>query len=335
MFRREGRLPQVVIDLEMGDLDGDGQPEVVYLTPKALYVVRYRGGLITKYRYQGFGKILNFSLGPRGWLALNIYVEKEGLRSQLLKFDGRNLQPEIKDLNLILSFADFNGDGQNDTLLGQTYSADNFFGPKVYILGRKGKQITYQKELKVPAGFRIIGSAFADLDGDGYLEAVFINQGHKLAVYRYTTKLWVSSRKVGGSSYIIEAPAGLYRQTYKLSIPAEVNFITMDLNNDGRKEVILVANESTHRDILPGIPAYGGGEVLVLTYTATGFELLPLSGKFEGPLQGLGVYGRELFVVLVKGNPFTQQGASYLLALPLKMPEVRAFGPGGVSQARP
>lgn len=335
VFRREGRLPQVIIDFEMGDLDEDGKPEIVYLTPKALYVARYRGGLLAKYQYRGFGKVLNFSLGPRGWLALNVYVDKEGLRSELLKFDGRNLRPEIKNLNLILSFADFNGDGRNDTLLGQTYSPENFFGHKVYILGRRGNQITYQKELKVPEGFRLIGSAFADLDGDGYLETIFINKGHKLAVYRYTTKLWLSNRKVGGSSYVIKASAGPYRQTYKLTIPAEVNFLTSDLNGDGRKEVILVANESSHRDLLPGIPAYSSGEVLVLTYSTTGFELLPISGKFEGPIQGLGIYGQELFVALAKGNPFTQEGESYLLALPLKMPGVKASGPQDVYRATP
>ncbi len=335
MFRKAGRLSQVVIDFEMGDLDGDGQPEVVYLTPKALYVARYRGSLLTTYRYQGFGKILNFSLGPRGWLALNIYVEKEGMRSELLQFTNNQLVVRLKNLNLILSFADFNGDGQNDTLLGQTYSAETFFGPKVYILGRRGDALTYQKELRVPAGFRLLGGTFADVNGDGYLETLFINQGHKLAIYRYTTRLWVSSRKVGGSSYVIKVPAGPYRQTYRMSIPAEVNFLVKDLNGDGRKEVILVANHSTHHDLLPGIPSYSGGEVLVLSYTPTGFELLPLSGNFEGPIQGLGLYGQELFVAISKGNPFTQEGESYLLALPLVMPELKAPARSDVWTTRP
>ncbi len=334
-FRRVGRLPQVVADLEIADLDGDGQPEVVYLTPKALYVARYRGGLLSRYTFKGFGKVLNFSVGPRGWIALNIYQENTGLKSELLHFDGRDLRPEIQRLNLILAFMDFNGDGLNDTLLGQTFSPEEFFGNKVYILGRKGREVVYKEELKVPAGFRLIGSTFADLDGDGYLETIFINRGHKLAVYRYTQKLWVSNRKVGGSLYGVKVKVGPYRQTYTETILAEVNFLVQDLNRDGRKEVILVANQSTHHDLLPGIPAYNAGEVLILSYTATGFELLPLSGRFEGPIQGLGVVGSELLVTVTKGNPFTQEGESYLLALPLSAPGFKSSGPQGVPRARP
>ncbi|MBX6422490.1 FG-GAP-like repeat-containing protein [Thermosulfurimonas sp. F29] len=316
-FRRVGRLPQVVADFEIGDLNGDGIPEVVYLTPKALYVARYQGALLAQYRFRGFGKVLNFSLGPRGWIALNIYQEGEGLRSELLHFTDGALKPEIKGINLILSFVDFNGDGRNDTLLGQTFDEENFFGPRVYVLSRKGNKITYREPLTVPTGFRLIGAAFADLDGDGYLETIFINRGHKLAVYRYTQKLWVSTQKVGGSLYGIKVRVGPYRQTYMETIPAEVNFLVRDLNGDGRPEVLLVANHSAHHDLLPGFPAYTSGEVMVLSYSTTGFELRPFSGGFEGPLQGLGIVDSELLVVLTKGNPFTQEGESYLLALPL------------------
>jgi len=318
-FRRVGRLPQVVADFEVGDLDGDGTPEVVYLTSKALYVARYRGKRVATYEFKGFGKVLNFSLGPRGWIALNIYQEGQGLRSELLHFTNGALKPEIKGINLLLSFVDFNGDGRNDTLLGQTFDEENFFGPRVYILSRKGNKITYREPLKVPTGFRLIGAAFADLDGDGYLETIFINRGHKLAVYRYTQKLWVSTQKVGGSLYGIKVRVGPYRQTYMETIPAEVNFLVRDLNGDGRPEVLLVANHSAHHDLLPGFPAYTSGEVMVLSYSTTGFELRPFSGVFEGPLQGLGVVDSELLVVLSKGNPFTQEGESYLLALPLSI----------------
>ena len=333
-LRQEGRLPQVIIDFEMGDLNEDGTPEVVYLTPKALYVTRYRGELLAKYRYQGFGQVLNFSLGPKGWIALNIYVDQEGLRSQLLRFDGQNLRPEIGDLNLILSFADFNGDGRYDTLLGQTYSPEKFFGPKVYILGRREHHIFYQKELKVPEGFRILGGAFADLDGDGYLETIFINEEKRLAVYRATTKLWVSNRRVGGSLYVIRTSRGLSPPS-NLNIPAEVNFLTLDLNGDGGKEVLLVANEKGGRNLFPGVPAYRSGELLVLTYQNFAFELRPFSEKFEGSIQGLGIFGPRLFVALAKGNPFTQEGESYLLALPLKILKIKVSGPVGASQAKP
>ncbi|WP_168719458.1 FG-GAP-like repeat-containing protein [Thermosulfurimonas marina] len=317
VFRRLGRFPQVVVDLEVADLDGDGTPEVVYLTPQALFVAHYRQtSAPIRYKISGFVKPLNFSLGPRGWVALNLYEEGKGLRSALLHFDGRSLTAPIRDQNLILAFADFNGDGQKEVLLGQTYSEENFFGSRVYILKREGSRLRRGQELKVPEGFRLVGGTFADLDGDGYLETLFIDQGHKLEVYKYTRRLWVSSTKVGGSLY------GLRFRKTQFSppeiIPAEVDFVTLDLNRDGRREVLLLWNHSAHHDLLPGIPAFTAGEIMVLSWGAAGLELRPYSGKFEGPLQGLSLVGRELWVALVKGNPFTQEGETYLLALPLK-----------------
>ncbi|WP_297056067.1 VCBS repeat-containing protein [Thermosulfurimonas sp.] len=331
-----GRLPQIVAHLEIGDLNGDGKPEVVYLTPKALYITEYKGRLLARYQFRGFGQVLTFSLGPSGWIALDIYQKGRGMVSELLRFDGRNIVPEIRPINLILAFMDFNGDGINDTLVGQTFSQEDFFGSEVYILGRKGRKIIYRKKLVVPAGFRLIGSTFADLDGDGYLETIFINRGHKLEVYRYTQKLWTSPRKVGGSLYGIQVRVGPYKQTYTQTIPAEVNFLVRDLNGDGRKEVLLVSNHSAHHDLLPGIPAYTAGEVMVLRYSAAGFELLPFSGQFEAPVQGLGILGSELLVALTRGNPFTQEGESYLVAMPLVSPgHFRAYGPRGGGPAIP
>ena len=317
VFRRLGRFPQVVVDLEVADLDRDGTLEVVYLTPEALFISRYRQpSPPLRYNLSGFVKPLSFSLGPRGWIALNLYEEGRGMRSALLHYDGRNLEAPIQNQNLILSFADFNGDGQREVLLGQTFSEENFFGSRVYILKREGQRLRLDKELKVPEGFRLVGGTFVDLDGDGYLETVFLDEGHKLEVYKYTRKLWASSQKVGGSLY------GLRFRRTSLSPPqiisAEVNFITLDLNGDGRKELLFVHNHSAHHDILPGIPAYTAGEVMVLSWGAAGLELRPYSGKFEGVLQGLSLVGRELWVALVKGNPFTQEGETYLLALPLQ-----------------
>ncbi len=324
-FRRVGRLNEVVIDFDLGDVDRDGQPEIVYLTPTTLFVTKYRAPGAWKYEYKGFGRVLNFSLGPRGWIALNVYVDKEGMRSCLLRFYQGQFEVRAKDINLILGFFDFDGDGVRETLLGQTYDLENFFGLPVFELRpKRGEGVEYHRRLKVPLNFKIIGAAFADLDGDGKREILSLDNAHKLCVYRGTKKVWQSSRKVGGSIYAVLASTGRSSRSYKRAIAAEVEPVVIDINGDGRDEVLVVVNKSAHRDLLPGIPAYESGEVMVLTFTSTGYELLPLTGAFEGPLQGLSVYGQEIYVIFVKGNPFTQEGESYLLAFPLVMPTISA-----------
>lgn len=322
-FRRVGKLREVVIDFEMGDLNGDGREEILYLTPHTLFVTQYRARGAWKFTYKGFGKVLNFSLGPRGWVALNIFVEKEGLRSRLLRFSGNGFETVLKDINLILGFFDMDGDGLKETLIGQSYDIQKFFGPLVYVLQpSRGGKLVYQKKIEVPLNFKLLGAAFADLDGDGQREIISQDNAHKVCVYRQKEKLWCSNRRIGGSVYAVAAPSGKSPRAYNIAISAEVEPYVIDINGDGRQEVLLVANKSAHRDLIPGVPAYEAGEVVVLGYTPMGYELLPLTGSFEGPLQGLSVYQGEVFVVLVKGNPFTQKGESYLLAFPLKMPAI-------------
>ncbi len=332
-FRKVGRLPEVVIDLEMGDADRDGRPEIVYLTPSALCITKYRAPGSWRYEYKGFGKILNFSLGPRGWIALNIYVEDEGMRSVLLRFYQGQFEEIVKDANFIFGFFDFDADGVKETLLAQSFDKEKFFGLPVYDVrpDRKGK-LVYRRRVEVPLNFQILGAAFADVDGDGKKEIICQNKAKKLQIFKGRKKIWQSNRKIGGSIYSISVPAGSKHLSYKMAISAEVDPIVYDLNADGVQEVILVANKSAHRDLLPGIPAYESGEVVVLTRTAMGYTLLPLTGSFEGPLQGIAVVDKELFVTYVNGNPFTQKGESYLLAFPLRMPQV---GPGAEIPYRP
>ena len=332
-FRKVGHLSEVVIDLEVGDADRDGAPEIVYLTPTTLYITKYQAPGAWQYEYRGFGKILNFSLGPRGWIALNVYVEGEGMRSLLLRFYQGQFEEAVKDANFILGFFDFDADGVKETLLAQSYDKEKFFGIPVYEVrpGREGKFV-YRRKIEVPLHFQILGAAFADVDGDGQREILFLNKAKKLQIFKGRKKIWESNRKVGGSIYSISVSSGSRHLSYKMAISAEVDPVVYDINADGVQEVLVVANRSAHRDLIPGIPAYEAGEVLVLTRSSMGYTLLPLTGTFEGPLQGLAIVGQEVFVTYVRGNPFTQKGESFLLAFPLQMPQSR---PGAEIPYRP
>ncbi len=323
-FRKVGHLSEVVIDLEVGDADRDGAPEIIYLTPTTLYITKYRAPGGWHYEYRGFGKILNFSLGPKGWIALNVYVDGEGMRSLLLRFYQGQFEEVVKDANFILGFFDFDADGVKETLLAQSYDKEKFFGLPVYdVRPGQGGKLVYRRKIEVPLYFQILGAAFADVDGDGVREVLFLNKAKKLQIYKGRKKIWESNRKVGGSLYSLSVSSGSKHLNYKMAISAEVDPVVYDINADGVQEVLLVANKSAHRDLIPGIPAYESGEVLVLTRSPMGFALLPLTGTFEGPLQGLSIVGQEVFVTYVRGNPFTQKGESFLLAFPLRMPTLK------------
>ncbi|WP_456434183.1 hypothetical protein [Thermosulfuriphilus sp.] len=327
-FRRVAKIPAVIVDFEMGDIDNDGRPEVVYMTPNGLFVSQFGGRILATYKHTGFGKMVNFSLGPDGWIALNVYVPGEAMRSKLLRFREGRLETAVSDINFFLAFFDLNGDGLKETLLGQAYDRESLFGPTVYRLKPGWDKISYLETEKVPGGFRVLLAAFADINGNRVREACFMDLGHKLRIYERGRKVWTSNTKVGGSIYTVAASSSMKKAFYKQTISAEVEPLVRDLNGDGRQEVILVRNVSSHRDILPNLPSYESGEVICLIYTATGYELIPLTGRLEAPIQGIAIWGKELYCVVVKGNPLTQEGESYLLAFPLVAPTTRGTASG-------
>ncbi len=176
-------MPGEVIQAEFLDLDEDGQPELIYITPEELQIVKIKGPLLARYKPEK-GKIMYVSAGPKGWIALNIYEPNLKMRSEVLKFTPQGLKPVIRNINLFLQFVDFAGTGIKDTLIGQTFSLDTFFGKEVYILKREGERIIYGPKLEVPDNFRLLGSAMADLDGDGEQEWITYLPDGRLGVYK-------------------------------------------------------------------------------------------------------------------------------------------------------
>ncbi len=321
-FRRIKRLPYVIVDFETGDVDNDGKAEVVYLTPQALLISKLStNSQIGKYKYKGFGKILNFSLGPNGWIALNTFVDREGFRAYLLRFTPEGLKTVVSHIKLLLGFFDLNGDGIKETLLGQTFEQGEIFGSRVYRLQPKGNKLVLLSRKKVPYGFRLLGATFADLDGDGRQEVISEDLGHRLQIFKGYNKgykkVWISNQKVGGSIYTVKASIGISRPIYKLSISSEPDLYPVDINGDGHQEVLIISNKSSHGNLFPGIPFYSSSSVLILTHTSMGYELLPASPPFNGPIQGLGIVRGQVIVSLVNGNPFTQKGETSFLAFPL------------------
>ncbi|MGC8872384.1 MAG: hypothetical protein ACP5QC_05865, partial [Caldimicrobium sp.] len=180
-----GKMPGEVLQAEITDLDGDGTPDLIYITPQELMAVQIKGGLLGKYKPEK-GEIISLSVGPAGWVALNVYEKNLGLRSEILRYTNGAFQPVIKNLNLILQFVDYSGSGQKDTLLAQTFDPENFFGKEVYIVKREGNSLRYAKKIEVPQGFRLIGSNFVELDGDQKRELVTFLEDGRLAIYKDT-----------------------------------------------------------------------------------------------------------------------------------------------------
>lgn len=238
--------------------------------------------------------------------------------SSVYRFDGGQLTLVEHNLPYLLGTFDQDSDGNKETLLGQLFDLDTFYGSirELKLEGNGLNDVEFNFEL--PLYFPVQGSHLADLTGDGKTEIIYTRKGI-LYIISDGKLLYESSKQMGGS---------LSRLTYDVnpgqsdalftSVAFEVPQVVADIDGDGQRELIVVSSDTSTLNA-PGLNS-GGGEswLSVLKYENGRFVKGTLGEKLEKPVQGLSVNQGKVMVVLSQLNSILKEkGQSHLLALPL------------------
>ena len=314
-YRAVASIDYRVNNLGIIEPDRAKTPYFIYLSNKTLYAQAVGAGESYQYAYKGFGNVFNMSLGPNGLIALNIYVQGEGMNSRILKFKTDGFTVLTKDIEYILEFLDMNGNGINESLVGQDFDTESFFGSGVFRLAVDdlGK-ITQHDSLPTPKGFNLLGAIMADLDGNEINDTAYYNPGRKLVIYEANQQKWESPSSFGSiKSMLIDdivnesnAPRGVpvWPQSALFSI-------------DNALFAVVPANQAGIWGMVGGSPKNGRIGLLCPNNGTYTFRLL--TTKFQGPVQSIFTYNNELYIAVVEGNAFTGQGKTHILALPMNV----------------
>ncbi len=241
------------------------------------------------------------------------------LTSALFEFRAGHLLPVKKDIPRIIGTFDLDGDGRPETLLGQTFDSEDFFGTDIKRLTLKGDKLKRAKlPFFLPRRFTVLGSQLADITGDEKPESIFIRSGI-LYVYHGKKLLYASRKEMGGTISVLTYEKDLLTKDIMTQTAAfEITPVAADLDGDGQLELIAV---SSHKTFLtaPGItPNVKKTRLAVLTYREGRFVTGSLGEEIDKPIQGLTVSDdRVLFVISEPGSLFGKGGSSHLLGYPL------------------
>ena len=293
----------------VGDVDGSGTEEMVVLSGITMELYRAEARKIVKV---GGGK-LDSALECH---AMNLAdLDKDG-KEEIYLSCTRDLavssvvvrwQPasgqfvvSAEDIPWYLRPLQFPGKGWR--LVGQKRGVEKteLLKAGVYLLEGEGDGRYREGErLPLPAGVNVFDFVYADLDGDHAMELVAIDAKEKLRVYSSTNELLsVSKNSYGGSKiYVGPSRAGVLNEQDRknftpdedmarklIFVPSRLQVV--DVDGNGRDEVVINRNSQSALSILEKIRIYNDGLVVGLTWDGEAMNEAWLSGSFRGYIAG-------------------------------------------------
>jgi hypothetical protein len=239
----------------------------------------------------------------------------------IFRLAGNQLSPLSIRIPRILGAFDLDTDGLPETLLGQNFNEETFYGERITPLELTGNDIrTGSLEMKLPRRFTVLGSLLADLTGDGKLESAFIRKGN-LFIFNGKQRIYKSVKKMGGTLAFLTYDIGSGSKDLKPTTAAfEISPVAVDLDADGRNELLVLASERSVLGSLQVSPGLTKTWIRIFKYDNGRFTSGTVGEELELALQGITLNKQRLLVVATEpGNLLGKGGNSHLLAYQLDL----------------
>ena len=261
-----------LMDIDAGDLNGDGTSEIVLLTSSELLVYRLTDNQYQKIAAASIPGHLRYhclslaDLNKNGRLEMYISGSNGDTPTSLaLEWDGRQFAKLFDHVGYYLKA--FNPAKGTALLLGQASQTTGGGKDGIYQMNLdNGKGVTAGKQMALPRELKLFNIAMGDINGDNRQEVVAINNRNHLQVYDDAgALLWSSSDQFGASSNYygsIAAQSDEVKDTTFIS----TRIILDDLDKDGAKDIVVGKNRLQTVPLMPNLRYFEGSSIAALKW---------------------------------------------------------------------
>ncbi|MDH3359769.1 MAG: VCBS repeat-containing protein [Desulfobulbaceae bacterium] len=280
--------------MEMADVDGDGQMEVILADFHKVKILRREDGRLTeigivksspRYRIHGV-TVADINDNGRAEIYISA-ADSAQPNSFVVEWDGKKFATIVKDARWYLRAVSLPGEGT--VVMGQQGGLSSPIRPGIYRLNYNDSNFSKGESFSVPNDVNLFDFSVGDLDGDGGSEVVSINQQNRLRVSSVGGRLiWESDDYYGGTTrYIGGSPDFENTSTIedpnkakRIYIPSRI--IIADVNMDGINEVVVNKNLASASRVFEKWKSYPTGELHALTWNGLGLAELWHTRKIDG-----------------------------------------------------
>jgi TolB-like protein len=257
----------------LGDVDGDGNTEVVFINDRRIYVYRFENKRFLKIkemagkRHQRFIGVDVADINGNGRAEIFVTSLKgtgQRLDSFVLEWDGDDFRWVGKDGSWY--YRVINVPGRGDVLLGQKRKMDNLFVPGVYQLAWRNGEYGPEERLRLPKGINIFGFALGDVMNKGQQMIVAFDEGDHILLFTPSgEEQWKSDEPYGGSMNYLEfdlqhGPGDTER------IYLSQRIFIRDVDGDGKQDVIVASNQGSLGRLLASYRRFESGQIVSLLW---------------------------------------------------------------------
>ncbi len=287
--------------IDVGDLDGDGKNETVFLERNGITISRYEGGSLRP--------LTQFSQSPAAYISAEVedldgdgvselllcYQTPSGIESAIVSYRGRNFKVAGRFPNMVLRSITDPSDEKRRVLVGQKTDGDDIFSGEMVRFRFQNGIAEPVGKIMLPPGTFLLSYVSGYLGKGRDFLSVILNQDQRLMVFDRENRLLgqVTDKIYGMDNRIrVHSPNKFTDITY----PGRL--LIADTNGDGENELLVVKQSG------------GESEIQALEWDGTQlvkkWNSVPSTGIISDfrirDLKNEGI--RSLVLILVKPGPF-------------------------------
>jgi TolB-like protein len=326
--------------LSIGDVDGDGNQEVVFIGDTQVFVYRNIDQQFVKVaefsgeaddRFHGVDVVDVNGNGKAEIFVTNLKKDQNALTSFVLEWDNGEFVTIAENQRWYYRSQELPEKGR--VLVGQRRGSVDAFVGAVHEMGLENGEYVPVGTLDLPDGVNVFGFAIGDLQNNGLEKVItFTSQDILKILTTQGSSEWTSSERYGGSVDFLELQPTGYMTTVgreedmgKLRLYLPKRIFVQDLDGNGKQEVIVVQNHSLTGRLLGRVRHFNSGTIMSLSWDGLGLAENWRTRKISGYVSDYAVgdfdndNNNELIAVVVasKGIPVLEKAKSAIISYDL------------------